>query len=267
MEEPRTESSRIGRILEAVTTVGTQPWLLLITAVALIGLAIAYPFVGDKPQINVAFRAVVVVGLAELVFLLLSSRLTLRKLELQISAVGEASCIIEPPTTVSSELVSLLMSGAATELWIICYGTNKFGKSLDVVIDHCPHVQVHAIMCHPDLALHRSDKQSLRTVISELSAHPNITITQSHVPPTVRAALVKNVKGNPIWASLSYYNIYPSERGFRSEGISPIIRVSDPTSPLMSKVARVIMDEYKRLEQTTKSPLKVGLSQRGKETS
>lgn len=266
MEEPRTESSKIGRILEAVTTVGTQPWLLLITAVVLIGLAIAYPFVGDKPQIDVAFRAVVVVGLAELVFLLLASRLTLGKMQLQISAIGEASCIIEPPATVTNELFSLLMSGAATELWIICYGTNKFGKGLDVVIDHCPHVQVHAIMCHPDLALHRSDKQTLRTVISELGAYPNITITQSHVPPTVRAALAKNMKGNPIWASLSYYNIYPSDRGFRSEGISPIIRVSDPTSPLMSEVARIIMDEYKRLERTTQSPTKVGLSHRGGKT-
>lgn len=267
MEELRTESSRIGHVLEAVTTVGTQPWLLLITAVALVGIAVAYPFIGDKPQMNVAFRAIVVVGLAELVFLLLASRLALKKMQLQISAIGEASCIIRPPATVTGELVSLLMSGAAAELWIICYGTNKFGKSLDVVIDHCPHVQVRAIMCHPDVALHRSDKQTLRTVIKEIGTHPNITVTQSHVPPTVRAALVKNVEGNPIWASLSYYNIYPSDRGYRSEGVSPIIRICDPTSPLMSEMAKIIMDEYKRLERTTQSPEKVGLSYRGKETS
>ena len=79
-------------------------------------------------------------------------------------------------------------------------------------------------------------------------AHINVETSRSL--PTVRAALFRAADKDktPIWVSVSFYLIHQKPRGFKGEGLSPILKSTVADCPSMKMLAEFVDREFDRLK-------------------
>jgi hypothetical protein len=226
-----------------VLTLSTTPWILFISAVLVVALPIALPFVADKVATAV-FETVVLVALAEG---LLALYLVVSTLESTSSLAIERLHVVDPPGSINQELLELIVQLKQGRLTLICYGSNRFGKVLDTVSEHLSRMATRVMVCSPDHALDFNDGVAIQDLIGDMETISHINVYTTPLMPTIRAAVVHDERGTAVWASASFYLVYNHRRALRSEGRSPVFKVDDPRSPMMPVMVDFILKEFDRL--------------------
>jgi hypothetical protein len=227
-----------------VLTLSSTPWVLFLSAVCIVVASIVLPFVASSRVEGDAFESVVLIALAEglvALYLIVSS------LESATSLGIEKLHVVPPPGSINQDLLDLVVQLKHGSLTIICYGSNRFGKVLDTVSDHLPQLNTRVMVCTPERALDKNDAVAIEDFIVDMEDIPHVTISQTTLMPTIRAAVVHDDRGTAIWASASFYLVYNHRRALRSEGTSPVLKVDDPRSPMMPMLADFILKEFARL--------------------
>jgi hypothetical protein len=232
-----------GTLARKVLTLSTTPWILFISAVLVVGLPIALPFVAPEIETSV-FETVVLVALAEG---LLALYLVISTLESTASLAIERLHLVHPPGSINQELLELIVQLKEGNLTIICYGSNRFGKVLDTVSEHLPRMVTRVMVCSPDHALDPNDGVAIQDFIADMETVSHVNVYGTSLMPTVRAAVVRDERGTAVWASASFYLVYNHRRALRSEGRSPVLKVDDPRSPMMPVMVDFILKEFDRL--------------------
>lgn len=228
-----------------------MPWLLLGSASLLVVLAIVLPLISKSGVADEIFRPLVAIALAELILALHGMVTSLQRIDRNTQPRGEDFSFKGPPYSVGASLLDALERTQVGEFWVVCYGSNHFGKVLDAVIDRFPRIQTHVLVCEPAQAIHPDDGAAIAEFIEELDLIPHVTIHQSHILPTVRAALLRNAVGAPVWASVSFYLVHDHRRALRSEGISPVMFSEESNSTSMATLEDFIDREFNRLAATS----------------
>lgn len=174
-----------------------------------------------------------------------------------------------------------MKSPKAKKMLIICYGTSKFGDTINTIIHSYQHIDLDVIVCSPELTIlnHKADKPRLKGVIEEISQAPNVNVYMSKIPPTVRSCIVLSDNNydyrDAIFAMMQPYYLYndiskvskenleidknttvAKTTLFRGKGLTPIFLAGTKESPIMSDLAKIIMDECERLKSASTMYLK-----------
>jgi hypothetical protein len=225
---------------------GTQI-LAAVTIAALAGVAVAGPFIPSDVR-DTVFQTTALASILEL-FLLVSgvSRRT-KAIDSRVRVAKEDFSLIAPPHVTERELLEKLEATRVGSLKIICYGTNRYGRVLDIVQSRFPQMKTSVIVCAPQAALTKSDGNDIQAVLTEFESSNHVRIESSSVLPTVRAALIRSSDDTPVWVSISFYLVHRSRRGLKSEGLSPVVVSNVPGSRTMKILCEFVEAEFSRLK-------------------
>jgi hypothetical protein len=242
----KKEPSRLKQIL----TSSTAPWALIVTAVVLVAASALLPLVKSKDAVDELFRVALLVGIAEA---LLALYVIVWRLENRDTPPELSVEILQPPHSINQQLLDLAVEVKSGSLVIICYGSNRFGKVLDTVAERLSSIKTNVLVCEPAYALHPNDEIAIADFVSDMDSVDHVTISTTPIIPTIRAAVLRDAKGVPIWASVSFYLVQNSRRALRSEGRSPVVKIDDARSRAMPVVVDFIDQEFARLAGATPS--------------
>jgi hypothetical protein len=232
-----------GALARRVLTLSTTPWVLFVTAILVVLSSIVLPLTSAKISDDV-FDTVVLVALAEG---LLALYLIVSNFEAGGGLGIEPLDVVRPPGSINQDLLELVVKEKQGSLIIICYGSNRFGKVLDTVAEHYPLMKTKVMVCAPEHTLDKNDAVAVQDFITDMETVGHVEILTTPLIPTIRAAVLRDERGTTLWASASFYLIYRHRRALRSEGRSPVFRVTDTKSPLMPVMADFIQKEFDRL--------------------
>lgn len=230
-----------------VAAAGTTPWVLVASGLLFIAVAVALPVVKDSELADEIFRPLLIVGIAELLLAVYGVRLSLERVDRNIARPRDDFAIREPPYSINQPLLDTALDTEVGTLFLICYGSNRFGQIIDTIATRLPHLHTEVIVCDPDKALHADDGDAIRELILELTPVDHIAIHVTPTLPTVRGALLRNAAGTNVWASASFYLAYARRRGLKSEGISPVLVSEVAGSHAMDILAAFLHSEFTRL--------------------
>src|SRR5665647_591717 len=236
--------------LRRLLSLGTTPLTLIVTLVVLVGFAVASPFLDPGVAASI-FQPLALAVLLEIVITLGGMARTLDEVNGRVEEQDDDFSLVAPPHVTSPALLDRLEELGHGSLKIIAYGTNRFGRVLEAVEERFPLVKTDVLVCGSNAALGDADRQEIDEIAGELSQKPHIAVWRSTVLPTVRAAVLRNSDGTPVWASMSFY-LVDSERkrrGLKSEGISPVMMSSSPGSRPMRVIVDFVDAEFDRLQR------------------
>lgn len=238
----------VKKFVSRLLDIGSMPAILLVTVLLLIAVAVIAPFV-ESETADAIFRPLVLAVLLEVFLLLGGIARTVSDIDQRTAAQEDEFSLLAPPFVTGPSLIEKLEATGRGELKIICYGTNRFGSVLDTVRARFPNVKTEVVVCALDRVISRPDVDAIEDLIEELAPANNITVRHGSTMPTVRAALLRDADGTPVWASVSFYLIYMNKRrrGLKSEGVSPVLMSDTPGSRPMRIISEFIDDEYLRL--------------------
>jgi len=156
-----------------------------------------------------------------------------------------ASLVILRPKTVDQEIRELINTGSVREVLLICYGTNRFGNVLSEVLANNA-ITLKLVLCDPQKAQHESDRAFLESTHTDVNHHgPRAVAVYSNHLPTIRAALLKDSHGKPLYCSVQSYFIHDGPRGMHSD--YPAIRVAASHCEEMVQLVSLVEKEHGRL--------------------
>jgi len=173
--------------------------------------------------------------------------------------VKDEEMFVFKPMTVTHEVLMMISGDSPVRtIKIICYGTGLFGGVMTALCNN-PQIKASAVVCSPDIDIfgHKGDQVTLKNSIKEMKNTNNLTAIETYeIPftPTVRAVVMYDYHGNPIWCAMQPYYIYldNEDKYLRGEGYSPAVVMRDKNSPSMKKFADAINDEFERLKNLGK---------------
>ena len=247
-------TKRTSDFTEAIAKVGTEPLVILLTVLSIVG-SLAYSAVfapGNVP--NNVIRDTVLPGLicVVLILVLLQQFLIKTRVDESLEGVLPGGTILHPPhSRVSQEIAAVIAEPSAHSISVICYGTNKLNKVLDQVMTE-KKISAQVVICSdkckavPDDA----DRRDLRRVYKELSK-AKVQVFRSRILPTIRAVVIRTKDEEPIWCYMQPYHIHQTPRGMRGESFSPAIIADDAGSELMKELSKYITREFNRLKEAS----------------
>ena len=170
--------------------------------------------------------------------------------------VKKEEMFVFKPMTVTHEVLMMISGDSPVRtVKIICYGTGSFGGAMTALCNN-PQIKASAVVCSPDIDIfgHKGDQVTLRININDMQNTNNLTTIETYeIPfnPTIRAVVMYDYHGNPVWCAMQPYYLYLDNENkyLRGEGHSPAIVLRDKKSPSMKKFADAIDDEFKRLKK------------------
>jgi hypothetical protein len=153
----------------------------------------------------------------------------------------------------SNEIWDLINSREVHSMTIICYGTSGFDGIIPQLYSSRADLTVKTdiLVCSPDsdYILFPDDKVKIQELIDKNSAD-NIIFTKSPVPSTIRACILYDNSGNPIWSSIQtyYYNYDVKHHSFDYRNSFTIVAKKDGSSILLNEMDKIIKTEFKRLK-------------------
>ena len=239
------------KLVSRLLDVGSMPWILALTVLLLIAVAFIEPFIDSKTA-DAVFRPLVLAVLLETFLLLGGIARTVSDIDQRTAAREDEFSLQAPPFTVEPSLIEKLEATGRGKLTMICYGTNRFGLVLDTVRTRFPNVTAQVVVCALDSVVSDPDVAAVEEVVEDLAPADNITVCHGSPMPTVRAALLRDADGTPVWASVSFYLIFKdkSRRGLKSQGYSPVLMSDTPGSLPMRIISEFIDEEHSRLLQS-----------------
>jgi len=172
--------------------------------------------------------------------------------------LNNMSCIVAPKDNshLMSELNELLDTDInIKKLLIICYGTRGYAEIVPKIDKgYCANkkIDVEVMICCPNsnLLMAENDKVMINNIKNEIQSN-RIKFYHSFYPPSVRACVVYNKSGCPIWCCTQIYsyqkNSTPSAE--YEEFFSIVTRGSKDYEQLMTEMDKQINGEFNRLKK------------------
>jgi len=236
---------------------GLSGTTMILTAITTIVASIAVEFIdGSKnPLIYTICDRAFYLSLALLLIEIMLEVYKIRKSTNAIaSTIHQTENVLFPPEEserVEGYITKALQHKKADKIQIICYGTSKYGKIIDKLINEFPKIDAEIVVCSPDLTIldYSYDKALLRSVTKEIAKRPNTTVYISNIPPTVRASLILTRNKSPLFCTMQTYLICPEEESalFRGKNKVPSIVAQDEYSPILFNLKASFEHEFNRL--------------------
>ena len=173
-------------------------------------------------------------------------------------------CICFAGTQADKIINEVLYSNDAAKMKIICYGTSKFGRIIDGIMNSnsLSHIHLDVVICSPYINVleNESDKPLLIQNMKEMIDAANINVYISNTPPTIRASLITDKEGNALCCSFQAYYIYKGElRMFRGEKLTPTIIANADNREILNELKYLFNKEFERLSNTNGEKMSVEL--------
>ena len=137
---------------------------------------------------------------------------------------------------------------------VICYGTNKYGRIIEDAITNFHNIKVDVVVCSPSVEMFgkNQDRAKMFENINDMLKAPNVTVMISDIPPTIRAVMMYDKSGIPLWCSIQPYFIFMKEqRMFRGEAYAPAIVSDVENNFILSDMEHYFNLEFKRLQDSS----------------
>lgn len=260
---------RGAEFINTVVEIGTEPLFMIITVVFTVGAGILVNFFDESTiMYTICDRGFYISLSLVLVQLMLQLTGLTRTADYISENVSAQQSVVFPKdkATVDKMMQDALSSDRAKKVKIICYGTNKYGKIIEQIIDEYKNIrQLDIIVCAPDCSLFdpfendcerikRTLKETYNEFQEQLSkekrgvAKRKLNIYCSSIPPTIRASVIYDDLGNPMWCTMQSYYIFLGEGTLmRGQTLSPAIIAPDVHSPILKELSANFEREYDRL--------------------
>lgn len=257
--------------VNGVIEIGTEPLFLILTTVFTIASGVCVNFFEQESVLykvcDRGFYISLSLILVQLMLQLFDVRRGMGNLQERISSEDN---VIFPKNAsdVNKSMQDALSNPRASHVKIICYGTSKYGKIIDQIIDQYYNIsQLDIIVCSPDCELfspNESDSVRIRQMLSETYAYfskenekvkkkRKINLYCSLIPPTIRASVVYDIKGNPMFCTCQSYYIFLGEGTlFRGQVVSPALLAQDEHSSILGELTLAFEKEFDRLLNSSK---------------
>ena len=148
-----------------------------------------------------------------------------------------------------------LHSNNAKKMKVICYGTSKFGRIIDGIMNSniLKHIELEVVICSPCITLFNNelDKPLLIQNLKDMIMTGNIKVYISNTPPTIRAGLIYDEDGNAMCCSMQPYYIFMDElRMFRGEKLTPAIFANEENRTILNELQHLFEKEFDRLSDS-----------------
>lgn len=267
------DKKRGSEFISTVVDVGTEPLFMIITVVCTVAAGILVNFFDESTLMyTICDRGFYISLSVVLVQIMLQITGLTKSVDYIRENVSSEQSVVFPKdkANVDKMLQDALSNDKAKKVKIICYGTNKYGKIIEQIIDEYKNIkQLDIIVCSPDCQLfspYENDSERIKRTLKEIyndfqdqcqrdkksGAKRKLNIYCSTVPPTIRASVIYDDLGHPLWCTMQPYYIYLGEGTLmRGHTLSPAIIAPDVNSPIINELSANFEREYDRLMKTS----------------
>jgi len=138
----------------------------------------------------------------------------------------------------------------AKKVKIICYGAGKYGKIIEEIIQVFRHIELEVVAYSPygNFFGVESERRYLEDSIMTMVKAPNVKVFLSEILPTIRASLICDERGSPLFCTTQPYYIYNAPFALvRGDGFTASI-VADESDLIINKMEELFMQEFVRLK-------------------
>lgn len=216
------------------------------------------------------FALLFYVGLSlSICFILLNFPKLKEKIDEMTVFVKQEKCIFfgaDDRCKLEENLVEKVKELKEAEIYYFCYGTNRFGQTLDRIVNlnECGMIKakIHLVMCNPKCNIIQNPKdkkqlyQNIEWCVRKKEHFKSLYLINP--PKTYRACMVENKRGKTVWSMMQPYSINPKSVGdvegevlFKTFGRTPILSADIKNGDVLSELVNMLKMEYKDVVEDT----------------
>ena len=259
--------------VNSVVEIGTEPLFLILTTIFTVVAGVCVNFFEQGTFLYIICDRGFYISLSLILVQLMLQLFDVRKsMETMQEKISSENNLVFPKNAndVSKSMEDALANPRASHVKIICYGTSKYGKIIDQIINQYNNItQLDIIVCSPECELFspsESDSLRIKQMLSETYSdfldekkktrgkkQRKINLYCSLIPPTIRASVIYDMNEKPMFCTSQTYYIYLGEGIlFRGQAVSPALLAQDEHSSILDELTATFEKEFDRLLKASK---------------